>query len=613
MKKECTIGIICLFLVSAVLPFCNGLNAQIKNEGEPQLTTRSNDPMDSAWPMKCHDIHHTGQSQYSTADNQGGEKWRYSNDFSYYYSPISSFVIDREGVIYFNGDLGDLYAMYPNGTLKWKYDGATLATPAINDDGTIYTGSRRWNLNAFNPNGTIKWMFKLYGEIHTSPVIADDGTIYFGTCEFDGGKKIYAVNPNGTEKWNYLVGDSIHSDPCIGDDGTIYIGCDDTYLYAMYPNGTLRWRFKTEGAIGGSPSIAVDGTIYIGSSDGYLYALFPDGRIKWKYNFSFNVMTNPSIATDGTIYIGWDKLYALYPNGALKWSFNMGVNRSTVSSPAISADGTIFIGTQIGTHGGGELLAVNPNGTEKWRILLTDCWIRTSPCIDEDGTVYIRGENWSTNGYFFAINVAALKSNTGGPYYGLINTPIQFNGSGSGGYKPLRYHWTFSDSSTSAEQNPVHLYKNPGNYTITFTVTDGKGYSITNYSWSWIQSSNTPPGEPIISGLANGTPGVYYNYSFICSDESVIWYYVVWGDGLNSGWIGPYNPDEILTLSHVWSGNGNYTIRAKAKDPYNEEGPWGTLVVTIPCSYNRLVFQFWERLLERFPNTFPLLRQLIGC
>jgi len=54
----------------------------------------------------------------------------------------SSAVIDSNGIIYF-GTMGSdhsLYALYPNGTRKWKYlaDDIIWCTPAIADDGTIY-------------------------------------------------------------------------------------------------------------------------------------------------------------------------------------------------------------------------------------------------------------------------------------------------------------------------------------------------------------------------------------------------------------------------------------------------------------------------------------------
>ncbi|GAH55895.1 unnamed protein product, partial [marine sediment metagenome] len=86
-------------------------------------------PMDSPWPMKCHDLHHTGRSQYSTADNPGYEKWRFRSYYGEDGKVESSAVIGDDGTIYF-GTMGSdhrLYALYPNGTEKWSYRvGATI-------------------------------------------------------------------------------------------------------------------------------------------------------------------------------------------------------------------------------------------------------------------------------------------------------------------------------------------------------------------------------------------------------------------------------------------------------------------------------------------------------
>ena len=43
------------------------------NELVYDLTNPINSPMDSVWPMKCHDNKHTGRSPYSTANNNGFE------------------------------------------------------------------------------------------------------------------------------------------------------------------------------------------------------------------------------------------------------------------------------------------------------------------------------------------------------------------------------------------------------------------------------------------------------------------------------------------------------------------------------------------------------------
>jgi outer membrane protein assembly factor BamB len=356
-------------------------------------------PMDSPWPMKCHNNRHTGQSPYSTADNPYIEKWRYHCDWM-----EDSAIIDNNGTIYF-GDLGRwFYAIYPNGGTKWKYKTGNMiwSAPAIAEDGTIYVGSWDCRLYAFYQNGTLKWRFPASGSISSSLAIAEDGTIYFGGF----GGYIYAVNPNGTEKWRYKTGDWITSDPAIGDDGTIYIGSMDDYFYALYPNGTLKWRFLIGDRIYGSPSIADDGTIYIGSSwNSYLYALYPDGTLKWNHAGA-GTPNNPSIGNDGTIYAGYlYNLIALNPDGSVKWNFYFGGNRYIgTSAPAISADGTIYIGINIGVYRpeGGELLAINPDGTEKWRQKISDSWIESSPIIAEDGTVYIGSSYHIDAGYLHA-------------------------------------------------------------------------------------------------------------------------------------------------------------------------------------------------------------------
>ncbi|MCK5261625.1 MAG: PQQ-like beta-propeller repeat protein, partial [Thermoplasmatales archaeon] len=346
-------------------------------------TSVSSGPMDSPWPMKCHDLHHTSRSPYSTANNSGFEKWRFKCD------GVDSPIIGDDGIIYFGDNDWDIYAIYPNGTLKWTYHtgGDITSAPALAEDGTLYVGSWDDSLYAFNSTtGIRKWRFDAGDTIASSPVVGDDGTIYFGTM--GTGCNIFAVNPNGTEKWRYHTGYYITCDPAIGDDGTVYCGSGDTYFYAMNPNGTLKWRFKTGHYIKGPASIADDGTVYIGSFDGYLYALYPNnGTMKWKYGAGTE--TNPSIASDGTIYVGsLNKLHAIYPNGTRKWTFTVGSSSAhiTQSSPAISADGTIYVGTQISSVAGGDIIAINSDGTEKWRKRIADDWIRSSPCIAEDGT-----------------------------------------------------------------------------------------------------------------------------------------------------------------------------------------------------------------------------------
>jgi outer membrane protein assembly factor BamB len=488
MKKAlCRIGLMIVFLLFIIISnptiICQSNNVLPKNyflynSNHCDYNLQIQGLMNSSWPMKCHDLQHTGQSQYSTENNPPGViKWEYETGGWIQDSP----VIARDGTIYVGSSDFKLYAINPDGTLKWKYGtgDSTYSAPAIADDGTIYFTSHDCYLHAVNPNGTMKWRFYAKGSLTSSPAVANDGTIYFGSLSPGYNGTIFAVNPNGTEKWHYQTGYWIFSDPAVKPDGTIYIGSGDGYLYAMNPNGTLRWRFATNGQIHGHPSIASDGTIYIGSYDDHLYAVFPNGTMKWNYYTGFGMSGSASIDTDGTIYVGTDKLYAIHPNGTTKWAFNLGTGHFIGDScPAISSDGTIYIGDWVSENdNGGEIIAVNHDGVELWRKLIARNHVDSSPAIGSDGTVYIGSSTWKTLfcGILYAFGRGPLIVKANGPYQGRVDVSFNFSGTIYGGIPPYNYHWDFGDGSSSDQQNPSHSYTEEGNFTATFTVTDSEG------------------------------------------------------------------------------------------------------------------------------------------
>ena len=122
------------------------------------------------------------------------------------------------------------------------------------------------------------------------------------------------------------------------------------------------------------------------------------------------------------------------------------------------------------------------------------------------------------------------------------------------------------------------------------------------------------PNTPTIDGPASGTAGTAYDYNFSTTDPEghTTYYFIDWGDNTNSGWIGPYLSGDEITKSHTWSKKGTYTIKTKAKDIYSAESDWGQLSVTMPYSYPSPIMQYWMKLIEQFPNAFPILRYLFG-
>lgn len=108
-------------------------------------------------------------------------KWKLSRSGSYYSVSIPSIASD--GTIYLV-DGGILYAFDPSdGSTRWQLsisDFSTYGLPTLTIDanGTIYLGTIDY-LYAINPDGTVKWSFFVSYSAHfSSPKIGSDGSLY---------------------------------------------------------------------------------------------------------------------------------------------------------------------------------------------------------------------------------------------------------------------------------------------------------------------------------------------------------------------------------------------------------------------------------------------------
>ncbi len=352
---------------------------------------------DSPWPMFQHDPQHTGRSPVA-APSKLGIKWR----FQVQGNPASP-VIGPDGTIYVpTGDIDDdpagfLYAINPDGTLRWRFafppspetncvivPGVT--TPAIADDGTVY--------------------------VHTQSGRTIDGS---GHCTA-GPSFLYAINPDGSEKCKYqfnfggaVFQSSGISSPAIGPDGTVYVTSLDTGLHAINPaDCTFDWIVSPEAtSISSSPAIGTDGTIYFMIAD--LYAYEPDGDPKWTAETGSAVPNNssPSIGADGTIYacgLFPDACHAVSPAGSVLWSFPLELPVPGWGTPAIAADGAIYLPARDCQQDADSCVyAINPDGSQRWRVLFPfgGAGVNHSVIVGGDGRVYTRGDLGVGAGGFF--------------------------------------------------------------------------------------------------------------------------------------------------------------------------------------------------------------------
>jgi hypothetical protein len=96
--------------------------------------------------------------------------------------------------------------------------------------------------------------------------------------------------------------------------------------------------------------------------------------------------------------------------------------------------------------------------------------------------------------------------------------------------------------------------------------------------------NNTAPAKPTITGPAKGKPGVTYEYTLTAIDpeDQQVSYFVDWGDGTSTGWLGPYDSGSPIIVNHTWETKQTFTVKAKAKDALGAESEWATLAVKIP-------------------------------
>lgn len=128
-------------------------------------------------------------------------------------------------------------------------------------------------------------------------------------------------------------------------------------------------------------------------------------KLKWRFDAGDGIETSPAIGPDGSIYFGAfrDNFFALNPDGSEKWRLTK-KGEEFRSSPTIAKDGTIYIGAVFDLkpvlnvmynremdYGVPKLYALNPDGTVKWEFVVGGILGGTynSPTLGADGTIYI--------------------------------------------------------------------------------------------------------------------------------------------------------------------------------------------------------------------------------
>lgn len=90
----------------------------------------------------------------------------------------------------------------------------------------------------------------------------------------------------------------------------------------------------------------------------------------------------------------------------------------------------------------------------------------------------------------------------GGPYSGVQDAPISFDGSGSSDpeSQPLTYSWDFGDDSFATGVNPEHVYAVAGTFTVALVVNDGIADSVPSTATVTVSANGNKVVDPTGGG-----------------------------------------------------------------------------------------------------------------
>jgi PKD repeat protein len=152
-------------------------------------------------------------------------------------------------------------------------------------------------------------------------------------------------------------------------------------------------------------------------------------------------------------------------------------------------------------------------------------------------------------------------ANAGGPYKGILNTAVSFNGAGSSDPRgeTLTYAWTFGDGSTGNGATPTHTYTSFGTFNVALKVTNTDSLSTTGTTTALIS------GPPVANagGPYSGNVGASISFSSTGSSDpqnETLTYAWDFGDGGTATGASP---------THIYKAAGKFTVTLKVTNTDN--------------------------------------------
>jgi hypothetical protein len=300
-------------------------------------------------------------------------------------------------------------ARSPSGRVNWRFrmNGPySEVRPVIAADGTVYAIDAFFHLYALAPDGALKWLVRDAGD--KGVAVGADGTVYVASETF-----INAFDPNGTMKWSFEQNPRafINLGVSVGPDGNIYsVGTEGMGVFSLTPAGNLRWT-NPEGYARPIVDYAEivfgpNGSrqqLYFYAND-HLRAVGLDGNSVFTITGGLPQMRpglQPVVAPDGSVHT---VLSAYAPNGSLLWVFPTPYPFNVFTQADIDSAGSHYFVQNLS-----QLFALNPDGSQRWHVAVTD--YLDGPIVDPQKSQLIMGSANTLDHAGFIVSKSAKDGN----------------------------------------------------------------------------------------------------------------------------------------------------------------------------------------------------------